>query len=86
MYEHSGCRIEKLQLLSKLERAGVLSTLEASGVTLKFIEDNKLLSKAEKAGVIGLVSDRCSVALYSLFLVVLLLGATSFRVIIGSRG
>ena len=57
---HGVClrRIEKLKLLSKLEEAGVLSTLEKSGITLEFIEENKLLSKAESAGAISLLNDR----------------------------
>lgn len=56
----ASCRIEKLKLLSKLEEAGVLSTLEKSGITLEFIEENKLLSKAENAGAISLLTDRCA--------------------------
>jgi Protein of unknown function (DUF1118) len=45
--------------LSKLERSGLLETLENSGITLAFIEKNKLLSKAEDFGAIRLLTDRC---------------------------
>jgi Protein of unknown function (DUF1118) len=48
-----------MRLLSKLERSGILSTLENSGITLDFIEENKLLSKAEDFGAVRLLSDRC---------------------------
>jgi hypothetical protein len=50
--------LEQLKVLSSLERAGLLSKLESSGLTLRFIEENKLLSKADDLGVLPALSDR----------------------------
>jgi hypothetical protein len=48
-----------MKVLSSLEKAGLLSKLESTGITLKFIEENKLLSKADDLGVLPALSDRC---------------------------
>ena len=41
-----------------MEELGLLSKLEASGLTLSKIEQSGLLSKAEKSGVLSLVADK----------------------------
>lgn len=49
-----------MRVLSNLERSGLLSKLEGSGLTLEFIEKNRLLSKAEDLGVLPALADRCA--------------------------
>ena len=49
-----------MRVLSNLERSGLLSKLEGSGLTLEFIEKNRLLSKAENFGVLPALADRCA--------------------------
>ena len=58
---HADCRVQQLRLLSKLEKAGLLTLLEKNGVTLTFIEQTGLLSKAESLGLLSAAADRYAI-------------------------
>lgn len=67
--------MEQLKLLTKAEKAGLLSAVEKFGLSLSTIEKLGLLSKAEELGVLSAATDPGTPgALLSLSLGLLLLG------------
>lgn len=75
-------KIEEKKLLSSVEKLGLLSKLEAAGITLSKIEQSKLLSTAEKLGALELaekflVAEPAAVASSALPFVVLAVGSAA---------
>jgi hypothetical protein len=67
--------VEQLKLLTKAEKAGLLSAAEKFGLSLSTIEKLGLLSKAEELGVLSAATDPGTPgALLSLSLGLLFLG------------